>query len=920
MDQILMEYDEGMEMAFERCKSWSKYCSQLLSYIQNRLSYEHQHAKSIQKLAEQTKSALASDFRNNNYVPLIATFEEFMSCGDWFADTIDSTIKVINDRVVKTLQQKQQDLDTARKNLKNEFNKQLRHLQKCEKELNQARAIQESSDAGYFKARESTLRSEMSVPTVIGAEQYRKKKEVEKRRKHEEEALHRKTDAEKLVQRLELRLETLKQNLEATKQKNIQKLCEWIYRCDQTTKACASHYFQAFATLWSPVPGKYQDLADATRNYRPGLEYMSFLQNLPGRSVSSASLLRGEKCTDDDAQTTTTYSASASVSGVHMGLGPGDSMSSSSTSTAQRRRNALTAADYETIAETTARRQKKSTGRLFEPTISAEYSEAAKSHKLQRTRQPLRCAHCDHLSLWGEALKCGACGAGWHKKCLSHVNVTCVPSARTVSNRRMSIFGVSLKDHLQHRRVPLILERCIDELQQRGMNVKGIYRTCGVKSKVEQICIMFEQAEKGSDVDLADVHPMNIASVIKLYLRKLPEPLLSYELYQDWLDFEIDCDPGIGIKRLRELVNKLPQQNYETLKHLGLHLKRVTWFEFENLMTASNLAAVIAPSLIWSPTAHTGPSTPASIASGYTTNSTFINDAHQQTRIVELLIKHAFEIFCVDKMEDWKEFFQKYPDLAEPKILDEKSEAQIARQVNIEIIEDEDLEDDDDIDEEPEMGNSSTNTSQQPPTPDLLRNTSNSRNPDGGNEDAEISSTLSSHCHSSPSISSKLTYGTPSYNHADSIEKQRIGKQRSYTTSILVSPQSDRKVILPHKQHSIDGSSKLDIQSPKFSQTLCSGEVTIDIKQGQFFIPNDSVVPNRDRLQLSSTSLRESRNNDLPKYHASSTATTPVSSTNDYAPGSGRFTTDSYEKSRLGERICLQGVGLIFSGTDVSYV
>lgn len=34
---------------------------------------------------------------------------------------------------------------------------------------------------------------------------------------------------------------------------------------------------------------------------------------------------------------------------------------------------------------------------------------------------------------------------------------------------------------------------------------------------------------------MAEVHPMNLASVIKLYLRKLPEPLLSYDLYDDWV-------------------------------------------------------------------------------------------------------------------------------------------------------------------------------------------------------------------------------------------------------------------------------------------------------------------------------------------------------------------------------------------------
>lgn len=52
---------------------------------------------------------------------------------------------------------------------------------------------------------------------------------------------------------------------------------------------------------------------------------------------------------------------------------------------------------------------------------------------------------------------------------------TCGQSARPASSdRRMSIFGVSLRGHLelQHRNVPLILESTVDELQKRGMRVK----------------------------------------------------------------------------------------------------------------------------------------------------------------------------------------------------------------------------------------------------------------------------------------------------------------------------------------------------------------------------------------------------------------------------------------------------------------
>lgn len=58
-----------------------------------------------------------------------------------------------------------------------------------------------------------------------------------------------------------------------------------------------------------------------------------------------------------------------------------------------------------------------------------------------------------------------------------------------------------------------------------------------MKSKIEQICEDFEQANSDSEVDLSSYHPMNIASVIKLYLRKLPEPLLTHELYDEWIAF-----------------------------------------------------------------------------------------------------------------------------------------------------------------------------------------------------------------------------------------------------------------------------------------------------------------------------------------------------------------------------------------------
>lgn len=77
-----------------------------------------------------------------------------------------------------------------------------------------------------------------------------------------------------------------------------------------------------------------------------------------------------------------------------------------------------------------------------------------------------------------DAVKCSSCGLIVHRKCLAKMNIVCGPNSQRLTAdkdaRRMSIFGVPLKGHLeaQHRRIPLILDKCVNELQARGMTCK----------------------------------------------------------------------------------------------------------------------------------------------------------------------------------------------------------------------------------------------------------------------------------------------------------------------------------------------------------------------------------------------------------------------------------------------------------------
>lgn len=157
----------------------------------------------------------------------------------------------------------------------------------------------------------------------------------------------------------------------------------------------------------------------------------------------------------------------------------------------------------------------------------------------------------------------------------------------------------------------------------------------GVKSKVEKLCQSFEN---GADlVDLTDIHPNVVANVLKLYLRQLPEALLTSKLYPDFIRVarEWTCPSSDttapGLEELNELVHKLPRHHYATLAFLMHHLKRVAAEQEANNMPASNLGIVFGPTLLRT-------------SEGSATLSSLVDTVHQ-TKVIELLIEHADSIF-----------------------------------------------------------------------------------------------------------------------------------------------------------------------------------------------------------------------------------------------------------------------------------
>lgn len=90
-----------------------------------------------------------------------------------------------------------------------------------------------------------------------------------------------------------------------------------------------------------------------------------------------------------------------------------------------------------------------------------------------------------------------------------------------------------------------------------------------------------------------------IASVLKSYLRSLPEPLLTFNHYQEFLDSSQMQNDQQRKATILNIINKLPEGNYNNLKYLIKFLSFLSEKNQHNKMSTQNIAIVMAPNLLW---------------------------------------------------------------------------------------------------------------------------------------------------------------------------------------------------------------------------------------------------------------------------------------------------------------------------------
>jgi len=160
-------------------------------------------------------------------------------------------------------------------------------------------------------------------------------------------------------------------------------------------------------------------------------------------------------------------------------------------------------------------------------------------------------------------------------------------------------FGVTIEWIAEHHQaaIPPVMTQCIDFLSHPDcLETEGIFRRSANVTVVRELQA---KIDKGDNVEF-ETQDVHIAAVIlKTFLRELSHPLMTYQLFESIIHFS-DLPKEVRLNYARDLViKKLPDQNYVVLKFLVEFLSLVVDRCDMNKMTASNLAVVFGPNLIW---------------------------------------------------------------------------------------------------------------------------------------------------------------------------------------------------------------------------------------------------------------------------------------------------------------------------------
>uniref|UniRef100_A0A672MR39 Rho GTPase-activating protein 17 n=1 Tax=Sinocyclocheilus grahami TaxID=75366 RepID=A0A672MR39_SINGR len=226
--------------------------------------------------------------------------------------------------------------------------------------------------------------------------------------------------------------------------------------------------------------------------------------------------------------------------------------------------------------------------------------------------------------------------AEYHRRALASIE-SVLPTIQSQQDKwtEKPAFGTALEEHLKRtsREIALPIEACIMMLLETGMQEEGLFRIAAGASKLKKLKAALDCSTSQLEEFYSDPHA--VAGALKSYLRELPEPLMTYQLYEEWIQASNISDPDKRLQALWVVCDMLPKANKTNFRYLVKFLAKLALESDVNKMTASNIAIVLGPNLLWA-------KTEGSLAEMAATTSVHV------VSIIELIINHSSWFFPED--------------------------------------------------------------------------------------------------------------------------------------------------------------------------------------------------------------------------------------------------------------------------------
>ncbi|KAK3532607.1 hypothetical protein QTP86_026220 [Hemibagrus guttatus] len=646
-DVSMCRSEGGVELALQYAKMWCRYAKDLLTWIDKRISLEQEFAKNIMKAAETTKSCIAQQ----DLMPLHSIYSMALEQDMRSSSSSKHTTELLNQRCYQALSAKRNEIDKWRREFKEQWTREQKRMNDAVGALKRARQqyIQRCEELEKAKAM-----------TAKGVDELSGTKTLDKRRKSQDEAqskakhqtlmrlTHTKpqdininldtsnwkspkyrlnvSEAEVLYRQCVNDAKAHQDELEKVKERIIVHTRKLICQGDSVLKEVTVNMFFYQRQQIEPIPLGYHNLELTCRPCEPGEPYLFYIAkkcgpDQPLQTFSFQEFIPQNKRTRKVSNALAPLQDSSPLledmrrysDGKRTGHSDSDSIGGSLESLASPAHKLLKAPSTGTVSsddldERELNTETESSDPLNDSngtyTKVRTTSRAALTHRLKKTKSKMqKCKLCDNFILVS-GIECEECGLMVHRKCLDLCQTEC-------ERRRGYLFGVefSMLPRDQPQDVPFIVQRCTEELESRALTVQGVYRVSGSKPRILKLCHTFETQK--DQVDLSDLSPHDITSVLKLFFKDLPEPLLTFDLYSDFINTgkeiqrlsEKDHSADSAqiresiVSNLKQVLARLPPCNYSTLQYMMAHLYRISECE-ENKMSPGNLGIVFGPTLL----------------------------------------------------------------------------------------------------------------------------------------------------------------------------------------------------------------------------------------------------------------------------------------------------------------------------------